>query len=382
MLRALLVALLMALPDREPEGSWASLYDRARPPGKEICIAVIDVDELAGFAAIPAPTGAEEARLTWLEQRLGDAPGTRRRDAAGNLIWSFGDGRADLLVMAHVDTVFPADTVLAFAREGDDLVGPGVGDNATAVMATVWALERLEPPPGLTVAFTVGEEGLGNLRGARQACADLSPERALAVEGHGLDHVVIDHVGSVRARICVAGPGGHSWHDRGTPSAVHALLALGGPLMADPVNIGRVSGGGAVNAIAADAEMLVELRSLDDEELRRFESGLGELSVPSPLRLHVEVVGRRGAGRVDAEHPLVRSVMETRRALALSQTFAAGSTDANAAAAFGIPAVCIGCAHGSGMHTTHERVDVRSLEVGVEQVAAVVRRALNQSAPA
>ena len=55
---------------------------------------------------------------------------------------------------------------------------------------------------------------------------ELSPARAIAVEGHGLDHIVIEHVGSVRARMAVTGPGGHSWRDRGTPSALHALVAL------------------------------------------------------------------------------------------------------------------------------------------------------------
>lgn len=338
---------------------------------------MIDVDELARFAAIPAPTGAEEARLQWLERRLSHAPGTRRRDSAGNLIWSLGASPAQLLVMAHVDTVFDAETELRFTRDGDALVGPGVGDNATAVMATVWVAERLDPQPGLVVAFTVGEEGLGNLRGARQACADLRPERALAVEGHGLDHVVIDHVGSIRARIAVSGPGGHSWSDRGTPSAVHELIALGASLVGEgAVNIGRVSGGGAVNAIAAEAEMLVELRSLDDAELRRFEERVSGLSVSAPLRLEVEVVGRRGAGRLDARDPLVRAVMEARRSLGLGETFAAGSTDANAAAALGIPAVCIGCADGSGMHTPQERIDVRSLETGVAQLSAVLARAV------
>jgi acetylornithine deacetylase/succinyl-diaminopimelate desuccinylase-like protein len=338
---------------------------------------MIDVDELARFAAIPAPTGAEEPRLQWLEQRLSEAPGTRRRDDAGNLIWSFGEGRPELLLMAHVDTVFGPATELVFTRDGDDLIGPGVGDNATAVLATVWAVERITSAPGLAVAFTVGEEGLGNLRGARQACADLRPECAIAVEGHGLDHVVIDHVGSIRARIAVTGPGGHSWSDRGTPSAVHELIGLAAELMDDgPVNIGRISGGEAVNAIAAEAEMVVELRSLDDAELRRFEERIGGLAVTAPLRLGIEVVGRRGAGRVDAADPLVDTVMEARRSIGLGEAFAAGSTDANAAAALGIPAVCIGCADGSGMHTPEERIDVRSLETGVAQLEAVLARAL------
>src|ERR1700759_5735933 len=45
---------------------------------------VIDADELAAFAAIPAPTGAEEPRLAWLEQRLAGAPGSRRPHTPGD----------------------------------------------------------------------------------------------------------------------------------------------------------------------------------------------------------------------------------------------------------------------------------------------------------
>jgi tripeptide aminopeptidase len=333
---------------------------------------VIDAQELAAFAAVPAPTGAEERRIEWLEQRLAGAPGTRHRDDAGNLIWSFGEGRPELLVMAHVDTVFDADTELRFERDGDALVGPGVGDNATAVMATVWALERITPAPGLVVAFTVGEEGLGNLRGARQVCRDLAPARVIAVEGHGLDHVVIEHVGSVRARLVVSGPGGHSWRDRGTPSALHALMALGVELVAEGVNVGRFGGGGAVNAIASHAEMFVELRSLDDAVLSGFEARLGALAVERPLSLECEIVGRRGAGQIDPGDPLVRSVLAARRTLGLDDAFGAGSTDANAAAVLGIPAVGIGCADGEGMHTLHERIELPSLEIGVRQLEAVL----------
>lgn len=333
---------------------------------------MIDVEELAAFAAVPAPTGAEEARVAWLEERLEHAPGSRRRDAAGNLLWSFGDGPAELLIMAHVDTVFSADTELRFERDGDFLVGPGVGDNATAVMATLWALEEITPPDELVVAFTVGEEGLGNLRGARQVCGDLSPARVIAVEGHGLDHVVIEHVGSLRARLTVSGPGGHSWRDRGTPSALHALIELGVKLVDEGVNVGRMSGGGAVNAIASAAEMLVELRSLDDAALSAFESRLDALAVAPPLSLECEVVGRRGAGQIAADHPLVRGVIEARRPLGLGEVFGAGSTDANAAAVLGIPAIGIGCAHGEGMHTVHERIDLTSLETGVRQLEAVI----------
>lgn len=334
---------------------------------------MIDAEELAEFTAIPAPTGTEDARLAWLEERLSERPGERRRDEVGNLVWRFGTGRPRLLLMAHVDTVFAGLDTIEIIRENGELVGPGVGDNAAAVMAVIWALEGLPSiSPGIAVAFTVGEEGLGNLRGSLHACRELEPAMAIAVEGHGLDEVVTEHVGSTRARVTVLGPGGHSWSDRGTPSAIHALLSLGDQLARSGANIGLIAGGQAVNAIAGHAELLVERRSLDQSELDAFEAEVSRLRVEPSLRLECEIVGRRPAGQIGVDHPLVRKILDVRRALGLSDRRGSGSTDANAAAALGIPAVSLGCARGSGIHTTHERIDVGSLELGCRQLGAVI----------
>jgi tripeptide aminopeptidase len=337
---------------------------------------VIDPDELVRFTAIPAPTGSEEARIRWLEDRLVELPGALGRDEVGNLVWRFG-GSPELLLMSHVDTVFHDVDDISVRRDGDALIGPGVGDNAAAVMAVVWTLSQLESIPcGLAVAFTVGEEGLGNLRGALHACGSLRPAMAVALEGHGLDEVVTEHVGSTRARVTVRGPGGHSWADRGTPSAIHALLPIGTGLAMAGANIGRVAGGGAVNAIAAEAELLAERRSLEQAELDEFEAEVGEFTVELPLSIEHEIVGKRPAGRISRDHPLVQSVVEVRNALGLPDSFGAGSTDANAAAAFDIPAVSIGCTRGSGMHTPGERIELEPLELGCRQLAGVINALL------
>jgi tripeptide aminopeptidase len=337
---------------------------------------VIDADELARFTAVAAPTGSEEARMRWLAERLASAGGSLGRDDVGNLVWRFGDCAAPprLLLMAHVDTVFAGVEDIEVVRSGDELIGPGVGDNAAAVMAVVWTLLALDPvPDGLAVAFTIAEEGLGNLRGALHACRSLSPAMAIAVEGHGLNEVVTEHVGSARARLTVQGPGGHSWSDRGTPSAIHALLPIGARLAAAGANIGRISGGGAVNAIAAEAELLVERRSLAQAELDDFESEVLRLRVDAPLRLECEIVGRRPAGQTDRDHPLVRTLLDVRQSVGLPDgRFGSGSTDANAAAAFGIPAISIGCTRGSGMHTLGERIELAPLELGCRQLGAVI----------
>jgi acetylornithine deacetylase/succinyl-diaminopimelate desuccinylase-like protein len=341
-------------------------------------------DEIVELAGIPAPTFAEEARLAWIERRLAGAPGRRRRDGAGNLVWSWGEGRPRLLVMAHVDTVFPVETPLRFRREGSFLVGPGIGDNAAAVVVTIHVLEELLascPLAPAAAAFTVGEEGLGNLRGARAVCEELAPEAAIAVEGHDLEKVIIDAVGSMRVRLRVTGPGGHSWVDRDLPSAIHALLRIGNELLSrstreTPVNVGLVSGGRSVNAIAAEAELVAEMRALDDAPLDAFAELLAELSVPGPLTVSVETLGRRPAGRTPPDAPLLADVRRVRAELGLPDTSGDGSTDANAALALGIPALTLGVSCGSGMHSDEERIDAASLELGRRQLDEVLRRVL------
>jgi tripeptide aminopeptidase len=343
------------------------------------------VEDLVALARIPAPTFGEEARIAWLERRVEDAPGARRRDEAGNLLWTWGSGRPELLLTAHVDTVFAADVPLVVENDGQNLRGPGVGDNAAAIATVIQVVDELLAGrdgllPG-AVAFTVGEEGLGNLAGATAACEALQPRAVIALEGHGLDRVFVDAVGSVRATLSVSGPGGHSWVDRGRPNAIHALAALAVELLdrgtpEAPVNIGTISGGRTVNAIADEARLLLELRALDQDVLDAFADSLDTLTVPAPLTLAVEDVGRRHAGRLARDSALLEAVKDTRTELGLPLVFDAGSTDANAALALGIPALALGVAHGDGMHTLGERIDLASLELGRRQLEGVVTRLL------
>lgn len=329
-------------------------------------------DEIATLAAIPAPTGAEDARLCWIEQRISHLPGTRRRDSAGNLVWRFSQDAPELLVMAHVDTVFD-DPSITVRKEGGDLVGPGVGDNAAAVITLINSLESMPSDPlRLAVAFTVAEEGLGNLRGALHACAALRPAMAIALEGHGLDNVITEHVGSVRARVTVNGPGGHSWWDRERPSATHALVRLADQLAEGGANVGTICGGSAVNAIASSAEMLIEQRSLHASELEWFTARLRKLALDPPLTLECTVLGLRGAGRTALGHPLVKAARAARSELGLPDQLGSGSTDANAAVALGIPAIALGCARGSGMHTMRERIELGSLHLGRRQLCMTI----------
>jgi acetylornithine deacetylase/succinyl-diaminopimelate desuccinylase-like protein len=338
------------------------------------------VEDIVEIARIAAPTFAEEPRIEWIERRLRGSAGSRRRDAAGNLLWTWGDGSPRLLLTAHVDTVFAAEIPLEVRAEGDRLAGPGVGDNAAAVAVAIHVvstvLERNELAPG-AVAFTVAEEGLGNLRGAHAACEALRPQAVVALEGHGLSSVVVDAVGSVRARVAARGPGGHSWSDRGSPSAIHTLVDTAGALLAHatpetPVNIGLISGGRSINTIADEAHLMLEMRALEEEPLERFAAALESKRHTSAVSISVEAVGRRRAGRLPRDSALLASIRTVRGELGLPDALESGSTDANAALALGIPAVSLGVARGGGMHTLAEWIDSSTLTLGAAQVEGVL----------
>ena len=338
------------------------------------------IEDTCAIALIPAPTHGEEERIAWAEDRLRFSRGSRVRDKVGNLLWTWGEGRPRLMLTAHVDTVFPLEVAHTVRRTDGKLVGPGVGDNAVAVALIINVVERLlESRPLLpgAVAFTVGEEGLGNLVGATAACQEIQPEAVIAVEGHGLDRVFVDALGSCRARLTVHGPGGHSWTDRGRPSALHAMIELASRVLgtASPdsaVNIGLMSGGIAVNSIAEDAHLVLEMRSLDQSSLDDFERILGKLDTPEPLSLNVEIVGRRPGGRLGRGSELLRVVQRVRKDLGLPPTEDAASTDANAALAQGIPALGLGIAVGGAAHSINEYIDIESINQGNRFLEGVI----------
>jgi acetylornithine deacetylase/succinyl-diaminopimelate desuccinylase-like protein len=341
--------------------------------------------DATALAELPGGTGHEQVRIDWLQRRLAGKPGSRYVDEAGNLVWTFGPPPYRLAVLVHVDDVFGEATARGVTRRGGWLCGPGIGDNAIAVATAVAVAESALAGPAeapLAVVFTVGEEGLGGLRGARHACRELAPEAVLALEGHGADRVFTDAVGSVRVRLTVTGPGGHSWWDRGRPSAVHELARLLTSMIASvpaplSVNVGLVEGGTGVNAIAARASATVEWRATDQAALDRQEAALADLHVSPGLRLATERLDRRPAGSVPLTHPLVAAVLRARRSVGLPDTTGDGSTDANAALAAGIPAVALGCCAGKDMHAPTERIRADSIAAGARQLRAVLREILD-----
>jgi di/tripeptidase len=244
---------------------------------------------------------------------------------------------------------------------------------------------RLPLPGDIWLVANVGEEGLGNLSGMR-AVVDRFGDgtRAyLILEGMALGQVYHRALGVQRYRITVRTPGGHSWVDFGKPSAIHELAALITSLTALPIprrprtslNVGVISGGTTVNTIAAEASLHLDLRSEGSRALDSLAAGVEELVETAnrgEIQVIAEITGRRPAGKIGANHPLVRLARRSLESVGLQPNLGIGSTDANIPLSRGLPAVCLGLTTGGGAHTLNEYINTHPVSQGLDQLVAVI----------
>jgi acetylornithine deacetylase/succinyl-diaminopimelate desuccinylase-like protein len=305
-----------------------------------------------------------------------------------------------ILLSAHLDTVFPAGTPIEPTEEKDSprIYAPGICDNAaglTALLAIAAALRyaNITPPIPILFAANVGEEGEGDLRGMRHLF-ERGPYRhriaaAIALEGGGSSAVVTRALGSLRFRVTITGPGGHSWADAGTlnpillvSEALTRIAAL--KLPTNPlttINVGHISGGTSVNSIPESATALLDIRSTDPVQLVATATAVHQIfdeivSPPTtkktttpPPNLHIETIGNRPAAALPDDSPLLHTLRAVDRHLTLRTEPRLGSTDANIPLARGVPAIAIGGGGlGGGIHTLQEWYDPTGRETALRRI--------------
>jgi tripeptide aminopeptidase len=393
------------VPDATVGPPVKELYGRLAPARARL---VADDERLLrtqiALSEIAAPTGGEAARAAAVESRF-RALGLQgvATDDVGNVIGTRAGASdvAPIVVCAHLDTVFPDGTPVGVAREGPQLAGPGIVDNSrglAAMLALAEAVDgsRLRTHRPIVFAATVGEEGSGDLRGAKHLFAALAtlPAGCIALDGAGDDRIVNQALGARRFRIDFRGDGGHSWAAFGLPNPVHAaglttarLAVL--PLPRAPrttLSVCRVGGGISVNTIPDHAWLEIDLRSSSAsvmdrcaEEIRLVvrAAARDENVRRSPgtraLSYEISIIGDRPCGSLPADEPLVRAAEEATRAIGRTPELTLASTDANVPISLGVPAIAIGGGgRGGGIHTSGEWYDNTDGPLGVVRALTVL----------
>lgn len=348
------------------------------------------IRDMITLTEIPAPTFSEanKARV-YAEMLRAAGADSVWMDEVGNVVaLRKGKTKGGRIIMdAHLDTVFPLETDVTVKQRGDTLFAPGIIDanrSLSLVVALVKTLHanNIRTEKDIWFTGTVGEEGLGDLKGMKHLFRDGGKgiDAFIAIDGDGLEDIVNGGIGSLRYRVTFKGPGGHSYGAFGIGNPHNALaqsvavfvpkadgFTKEGPKTTYSISI--LGGGTSINSIPFESWMLVDMRSESQEKLQgisklfseSLEEGLkkenGIIRSGNPLTVAVEKVGDRPSGIASPDSPLIQQVMAAADYMTggRSPELSSSSTNSNVPLSMGIPAVTIGRGgEGGGAHSMDE----------------------------
>ena len=354
---------------------------------------------------IPAPPFKETARAEVYADKFRELGLTNVKiDSAGNVLGlreGSGDSDRLIVVSAHMDTVFPEGTSVEVRREGDRLYAPGVGDDSTGLVTQLSLINALNvagiaTPDDILFVGTVGEEGLGDLRGVRYLFNEGEYKDRISafysIDGQTESGFTTGGVGSKRYRLTFSGPGGHSFGAFGLVNPLSALSQAVVNLYSIPVpstpkttySASVVSGGTSVNSIPRDVWLEVDMRSVSASELAKLEQAFlkgvdaavaaenaARSTAEGEIMVEKKVVGDRPAGETDPNSDIIAFTTAAYMSEGITPEYSSGSTDSNVAMSLGIPAITIPrAAEGDRAHSVDEWV-------GIEKTGAVKIRKLD-----
>ena len=338
------------------------------------------------LAAMPSPSGEEEAVAEYVRGYLASLGLDTEEDEAGNLLARIepGEEGEPIFLCAHMDTVPPSgpiDPVVegGTVRNGADTI---LGADNKASVAVLLESARLllaegRPHAGVELLFTTREE-IG-LEGAKEFDTSRLESRT---------GFVYDYSGRV-GDVVVAAPWGRSLDVVFTGRPAHAginpedgrsaILAAAKAIADLPLgrideettaNVGRIEGGSARNVVPARCTVDVEARSRDERKLAELVQEMldGFAFAASVAECEVETV-------VEEKYPGYRLPPDD-PALVLAKTALAragheprevevgGGADTNVFVAAGLR--CVNMANGmQKVHTAEEEIAVADLEAMV-----------------
>src|SRR5688572_15138254 len=351
------------------------------------------VREIISLAEIPAPPFKEADRGRAFAQMLRDSGLTNVEvDPEGNVLGlRRGSGNGPLVaIAAHLDTVFPEGTDVRVKRDGNRLIGPGVGDNSRSLavlLAIIRALESANVQTGGDILFVgdVGEEGPADLRGMRYLFKNGKYKDRIRMfisldgAGSGSD-IVTGALGSRRYHVAFRGPGGHSYGAFGLVNPTYALAKAIDRLSKISVpatprttyNVGVIGGGTSVNSIPNEVWMDVDLRSESPQQLNRLaEEFIRQVRAAADdenrtrsvaqgrIEVEAKVIGERPSGMTATDSQIVKLATAAAQKFGMSPTYSVGSTDSNIPISLGVPAITLDSGGSGGRaHALDEWINV------------------------
>ncbi len=324
----------------------------------------------------------------WLEA-LGYTLTRYPREEIGDhlhLISSHKEGKK-LLLLGHLDTVFPPDTFEKFNEDDEWIYGPGVcdmkGGNYVALQALRNAYEKFGDIHNIDFLLVSDEETGSDDSKHLSAKLAKDYDYCMVFEAAGLhDEVVVGRKGVGTFFINIEGVAAHAGnhYSDGADANLEAahkliqLVALTNLEKETTVNVGKINGGIGANTISPHAHLTFELRYTNTHERDRVLKAVDEIVAYS----YVEGTESTLSGGIQ------RDVMQSSPSqmafidninylcnITLPTEKRGGVSDANILSSQGVATLDGWGPYGDGDHTIHERASKKSFEERINLVTEI-----------
>jgi glutamate carboxypeptidase len=294
-----------------------------------------------------------------------------------------GKGKGRILLIAHMDTVFPHGTVAQrpYKVVGERGIGPGAGDDKAGIVTAVCALRILQrlqyhDYARITLILNSNEEtGSSGTRDLIRAKARDSDTAINLERGVPPDGVEIMRKGSAVVTIEISGRAAHAGlePEKGRNAIIEAshqalqLGALADPAKETTVNVTVIQGGTAVNVIPERAIVTADVRAYAPEEFERVEQGLQKLATETIVpEIQVKAGLKRNFPpwpRAESTNALLKRAQKLYGEIGrtLVGVPVGSSADIAFAAETGIPAIDGIAILGGGGHSVDDYADLSSI---------------------
>lgn len=250
------------------------------------------IEELRQLCAIECPTsskpGVDEAGAwvrRWVAARGWELHEWPDAAAGDSLVATVrGAGRARVLLVAHLDTVYPVGVAASrpMRIDGDRLTGPGSADNKSGLLSALYAMAALEDLGLLrhlgVVSLACGGDEETDMRSSTALLRELAPryDSALVLEaGRENGDIVGARKGSGQFVLDVYGKAAHAGVEphKGANAILSlaqmtiALQALNGMHQGVTVNVGVVQGGTRPNVVPDHARAEIDVRVVHPHDM-------------------------------------------------------------------------------------------------------------------
>jgi glutamate carboxypeptidase len=311
-----------------------------------------------------------------------------------------GDGSGRILLMGHLDTVYPDGTAAArpMRFDGSKIIGPGACDMKGGLLVGMYALRALQHAnfhdfEEIAFFFNSDEEiGSPGSRPLYEPIARGQDSVLVLESARANGDIVSARKGSGEFRLWVTGKAAHAGvePEKGANAVVelaHQILALqelNGLAPGVTVNPGVIGGGTVSNVIPAEAWVVVDVRATDPAGAEAITHALRKLPTQTAIPgTHTEISGQISYPPM-ARTPAVGFLAELARDSAhelgfeINDVATGGTSDANVLASLGLP-VLDGLGPIGGLdHSPDEYVEADSFVPRAAMVARLIQRILSE----